>query len=782
MTPEQIKVKIQEARNQGVPDEVTFKYLNDKGLIPKDKFVTTSPIQREQEPGFIQSLAQTLASPVLKLASTGRAIIDTARAQGTGAELQNNIDEINKKEYDYGYLGKVASIQNPIQAAGVGAELGSYAIPGGAASGVIKTGLKGQVIRGAFQGAATGAASGATMSFGQALQEAEVKPSDVAIKTLFGGVLGGATGGVLGGITPVVVKGVNATKRFTNLDQINTELQNLNNQVLKPGPKQMEKWSVQGKDPIKTYTEIFGTDVPAVGKDNRFTRESISDAVQRVDDIYKPASEGFNTILRNSPEVNSISKARDMAVKNLDAYNLTPESYTRAVAKIDGEFNAIKTEAQKKGLLLGDDSIPVHYSDNLKDRFWGATKNFGTEDATIANSVNSSIGHGFKDSIENSIQDINVKNYNKQLGDLIVLRDFLETKSGALAGTGGKMTRLMARVAGTVAGSSGGPIGAVMGNITGDKLAQILINPAYQPYRWLINKKLQQLPQADVLRLSQEANQVIEAMLAKRMSRLALPEGSKLGTANNPIITPPPKDPSGVRLVPAEVLPIEKLTRYDTPEIIKLRALQKTEKPTIEINTPERFILRKKIADQLYGKGAINKNNRLDIVMGPPAAGKSTLSNPLAKKHGSLIIDADSAKEMLPEYKGGKGAGVTHTESSTIVEGEVLTRAIMNRDNIVFPTVGKNLKKLEEYIQAFRDAGYSIHITLNHLDADLATQRAIKRFEETGRFVDPDYVLNEVGNKPLDNAIILKNNKNIKSFRAFDNDVEEGQSPRKFDM
>lgn len=47
MTQEELKQKIQEARAKGVPDEVTFKYLNDKGLIPQDKIITrqVTPIQ-----------------------------------------------------------------------------------------------------------------------------------------------------------------------------------------------------------------------------------------------------------------------------------------------------------------------------------------------------------------------------------------------------------------------------------------------------------------------------------------------------------------------------------------------------------------------------------------------------------------------------------------------------------------------------------------------------------------------------------------------------------------
>ena len=116
----------------------------------------------------------------------------------------------------------------------------------------------------------------------------------------------------------------------------------------------------------------------------------------------------------------------------------------------------------------------------------------------------------------------------------------------------------MARVVGTVAGSQGGPFGAVLGTITGDKIAQIMINPAYQPYRWLLNKKLQQLPQAQVLKLSQEANAVIESMLKKRMSRLALPEGSPLGTTRNP------------RIFGGETLP-ESSVRMVEPERISIK-------------------------------------------------------------------------------------------------------------------------------------------------------------------------------------------------------------------
>lgn len=511
--------------------------------------------------GGVQSFAQSIASPFKKVGATlyGGALGAGSLLGISGAEEARQ--KLLTRGIDLGYLGQAkpigAEAYNQLQRGeisggkfvgkagldllGTAAEVGSYAIGGGGVAKTVATGLKGQIARGALQGTKYGALGGGTMSFGQAIQEAETTPSEVAYKTMFGTALGGAAGGVLGAIAPVVVKTANMTKRFTNINEINAELQNLNTQVLKPKPSELEKWSTQGKDPMKTYTEIFGTETPLVGYDNRFTKESIDNLVERVNDLYNPASESFNTILRNSPEVNSLSKAREMAIKNLDAYNLTPEMQQKAIQKIDSNFQSVYAKAKQDGVLLGDDSIPVWYTDNLKDRFWKATRNFGTEDATIANSVNGSIGHGFKESIENSIQDIGVKDFNKQLGDLIVLRDFLETKAGASSGTGGKMTRLMGRVAGSVIGSDKGIIGSILGTITGDKLAQIMINPAMQPYRWIIRKKLAQLPQPQLLKLEQEANEVIKQMFAKRQETIlkySLPPAAPRGTSRNPIITP----------------------------------------------------------------------------------------------------------------------------------------------------------------------------------------------------------------------------------------------------
>lgn len=64
----------------------------------------------------------------------------------------------------------------------------------------------------------------------------------------------------------------------------------------------------------------------------------------------------------------------------------------------------------------------------------------------------------------------------------------------------------------------------------------------------------------------------------------------------------------------------------------------------------------------------ILKNKELTIVLGPPAAGKSTIANELAVANRSAILDSDEIKKALPEYEGGVGASAVHQESSDLAK------------------------------------------------------------------------------------------------------------------
>ena len=132
------------------------------------------------------------------------------------------------------------------------------------------------------------------------------------------------------------------------------------------------------------------------------------------------------------------------------------------------------------------------------------------------------------------------------------------------------------------------------------------------------------------------------------------------------------------------------------------------------------------------------------IVTGPPAAGKSTLveGKPgfpgIAPEFGALVVDSDMAKELLPEFRGGRHAGRGHPESGGIRQ-RVLNRAMDAGDNLALPMVGADEGKLRAFIDWLRERGYEVHLALNDLPVPETLRRAEIRRLHTGRHVDPAY-------------------------------------------
>lgn len=228
------------------------------------------------------------------------------------------------------------------------------------------------------------------------------------------------------------------------------------------------------------------------------------------------------------------------------------------------------------------------------------------------------------------------------------------------------------------------------------------------------------------------------------------------------------------------------------PEIREARERIGDARPTSEIHTPERNDLRQNILRRVLdmgsakidnnGKvaynGTVRQDRRADIVIGLPAAGKSSvLADPLSQQHQSRIIDSDMVKEMLPEFDNGYGAGRVHEESKGIAN-EWFDTSVLNGDNIVYPIVGSDLVKVIEHIDRLKANGYSVYLHLNELSNHKATGRAIRRFFETGRFVDPALVM-EYGNRPSQvyNAIRQLEGY-IDGYSRYSNDVPYGQQPR----
>ena len=224
----------------------------------------------------------------------------------------------------------------------------------------------------------------------------------------------------------------------------------------------------------------------------------------------------------------------------------------------------------------------------------------------------------------------------------------------------------------------------------------------------------------------------------------------------------------------------EAKTIFDSPEVLAARHATEGEE-TVNINTPERERLREDIADRIYNKNIENRqrDRKVFIVLGGPASGKGQIAKTLAAKFGAVDIDNDVAKTMLPEYgPRGEGAALVHKESSDIAEGLVLARALEQGDNIVLVKVGKNEKTMRTAIERFKMAGYEVSLALVTLDPEKAAPRALKRhfIDRAQGFVDPDYIINDVGLKPV--AIYATLKSEVDSYATFDNDVPFGEVPK----
>lgn len=218
-------------------------------------------------------------------------------------------------------------------------------------------------------------------------------------------------------------------------------------------------------------------------------------------------------------------------------------------------------------------------------------------------------------------------------------------------------------------------------------------------------------------------------------------------------------------------------TRFDTPAIVKAREELSAAPLTHLIKTPERDLLRQSIAEKLYENGASKKGNQVYLIMGPPTSGKSTaLSEPLAKKLGAMIIDPDMAKEYIPEYAGGKFAAAVH-EESWIIAHSVIEKAIENKDNVVLPLVGSHPEEILQICNKFEGADYKIHLRLLDVSPEVAAERAVKRYDKTGRFVDPYYIYNEVGELPRQNFYKLLQERYFDTYAFLSNEVPKGQPP-----
>jgi len=135
----------------------------------------------------------------------------------------------------------------------------------------------------------------------------------------------------------------------------------------------------------------------------------------------------------------------------------------------------------------------------------------------------------------------------------------------------------------------------------------------------------------------------------------------------------------------------------------------------------------------------VARNREATIILGPPAAGKSTIANDIAIARRAAIIDSDEIKKSIPGFDRGVGAKAVHEESSTL--GKILTARILNSGtNVIIPKVGDSAASILKQIDLLKESGYSVRIVNMAVSPDNAYRRMIGRFASTGRIIPPAYL------------------------------------------
>jgi predicted ABC-type ATPase len=149
------------------------------------------------------------------------------------------------------------------------------------------------------------------------------------------------------------------------------------------------------------------------------------------------------------------------------------------------------------------------------------------------------------------------------------------------------------------------------------------------------------------------------------------------------------------------------------------------------------------------------------IVTGLPGSGKSTqvVSRLAQEIPSAFVLDMDELAKGIPEYqvnnppvsladwggKNGLGAQAVHKEAQFLAR-TLFNRLIEGNHSLMMSYVGEKTQAELSMIRMLKSKGYDVFLHHVSVPPQVAIERIIKRFQDTGRYVSPYYVA-KLGNQ-----------------------------------
>lgn len=204
------------------------------------------------------------------------------------------------------------------------------------------------------------------------------------------------------------------------------------------------------------------------------------------------------------------------------------------------------------------------------------------------------------------------------------------------------------------------------------------------------------------------------------------------------------------------------LTEFDDEDILKRRKKGITVKPLTRWD--KGFIAQKsKILKHEFSLlDKASKEKKMTIVVGLGGSGKSTFAE-ANYSNTHYIADVDEIRKLFSEYKNGEGSQKLYKISTELLQQDIFPHAINQGSNIVLQTT-RFTDYIKELATPAKAKGYHVELIFVDTDKKIAMTRAIKRFKETNRFLDPYLIASRA---PYTHSTIekLKNSDSIDTIK-----------------